>query len=105
MITEREEGLLEKELNETFYTDWLELNITYVGNEEELESLVYNESLKAINKTMVMNRTAEKAKIPTDDYIPEMVRKLRNVNNTDFNNQTGMKAYSILNHYKILYNS
>ncbi len=103
-LMEREEALLEKELNATFYESWKKLNESYAGKEEEMASLAYNDSLKAINKTMVQNRTAEKAKIPTDDYIPEMVGKLNNVNNTEFNNQTGMKDYSILNHYKILYN-
>jgi hypothetical protein len=108
-LTRREEVLLEKELNATFYASWKKLNDTYVANGKDDDSWViggeaYNASLKAINKTMETNRTAEKAKIPTDDYIPEMVKKLKNVNNTEFNNQTGMKSYSILNHYKILYN-
>ena len=104
-LIKREEELLEKELNATFYDSWTKLNATHKDElAEGVVSLVYNASLKAINKTMVTNRTAEKAKIPTDDYIPEMVHKLKNVNNTEFNNQTGMKSYSILNHYKILYN-
>merc|ERR1712039_997201 len=39
------------------------------------------------------------------DYIPEMVKKLQNVNNTEsvtFDNGTSTKTYSVLNHYKIL---